>query len=350
MEYYKLYPTFLMLRLMEKCNNKCSFCMVSEEIKENNKIFPIKEIKDIITSLPKGVEIDFFGGEPSLHSYFWELLKHSIENSRNCSIESNLRIFSNKRLANKLNEIGGRKIRIQTSIHGHTSDLHNSITCSKNSYQQTIHAIKNLRNHDIHITTNIVLTSKIEGKLLEIFQNLEKVNIKSYKVSLLVNVKGSEHLIPNYNIIKKELNVVTAWCKEREYQLRIEKAPLCLNPENIDLFQYEKLYLFNDRIFLKGCNECLLKNRCNGIDESYLKKEDSISIEPITEIDDSQITAIDKNKLDNFEPKKNLLTLIKWPIKDETNMKTLLKLKNIRDKAVRNNGDIVFVDNSIASP
>ena len=59
---------------MNCCNLRCRFCMVADEIKNNQPIH-FEKYKSLISEQTSDTQIVFFGGEPTIHPYFLKLLR-----------------------------------------------------------------------------------------------------------------------------------------------------------------------------------------------------------------------------------------------------------------------------------
>ena len=75
-------------RLTSKCNYNCWYCTDMHNNKEKTLIFSIKNYKELITKLDQDIRLFLYGGEPTLHPQFIDIVKCSQENlSKNSIIE-----------------------------------------------------------------------------------------------------------------------------------------------------------------------------------------------------------------------------------------------------------------------
>lgn len=97
------------LVLTGKCNNNCMFCYQNK-----NFSLGVEEAKSLISEAKERGEkhINFFGGEPTIHPNFLELVRYAKNNGMNFSLNSNLRMLTYEKFARKVAGFG--PVLIQT--------------------------------------------------------------------------------------------------------------------------------------------------------------------------------------------------------------------------------------------
>src|SRR5262245_1057462 len=136
-------PGILMIRLMSRCNEKCLFCMVADEIAGSDDL-NFQEAVARIASQPPGTLIEFFGGEPTIYPQFLDLLRETRQRGYPCSIATNLRIFHSRKFTRAVADLDATQIYIRTSIYGCDVALHDYYTATPGSYAQTLAGIHNI--------------------------------------------------------------------------------------------------------------------------------------------------------------------------------------------------------------
>src|ERR1044071_9523530 len=136
-------PGILLIRLMSRCNEKCLFCMVADEIEYSDDV-GYQESVDRILAQPPGTLIEFFGGEPTIYPKFIDLLRVARGRGHRCSIASNVRIFHSEKFTRSVAELDLAKIYIRTSMYGDTPELHDYYTATPGSYDQTVRGLRNI--------------------------------------------------------------------------------------------------------------------------------------------------------------------------------------------------------------
>jgi len=130
-------PYRVKIQLTNACNARCRHCNVY-------KLFPKFLSTHIVEKLIISVqrmgceEIDFTGGEPTLHPDFLNLFKRAKEAGLKVKINTNGYLI-NEFLAKEMVKLGLRELAI--SIDSHIPKVHNSIRGLKNGWQRVIRAI-----------------------------------------------------------------------------------------------------------------------------------------------------------------------------------------------------------------
>ena len=105
-------PGILLVRLMSRCNEKCLFCMVADEISQSTDLGYDEAVNNILGQ-PLGTLIEFFGGEPTIYPRFLDLLHCARSHGYPCSIASNVRIFHSETFTKRVAELDSSKIYIE---------------------------------------------------------------------------------------------------------------------------------------------------------------------------------------------------------------------------------------------
>lgn len=147
------------VRITTLCNNSCIFCLDADETKRKHK--PIAELRRMFAEgIKEGcTRLILSGGEPSTHPDFLKIIRlgkklgykkiQTITNGRMYCYES----FLKSAISAGLDEI-------TFSIHGHTPELHDSLTRSPGSFEQTVQGIKNALKHKVIVGADIVLNKQ----------------------------------------------------------------------------------------------------------------------------------------------------------------------------------------------
>ncbi len=137
MREFILSPTF-------SCNDNCIHCMF-KGLKLRDKSY--EECKKIIDdSAEKGYEVVCFeGGEPTIFPGIIELVRYSSEKGfSDLFMESNGRMFANKRFAQKMMQAGVNPLHI--ALHSWRPEIHDYIVQSPGSHNQVIKGLSNIRS------------------------------------------------------------------------------------------------------------------------------------------------------------------------------------------------------------
>jgi len=262
-----------------RCNNNCLFCSTSSS---DGVFTPLKILKrKVIIAKNDGKDsITLFGGEPTIHPDFLKLVKFIGDEKLNLRLDSNLRLLSYKKFAKTILKYCN-VISIQTSIHGHTAKIHDSITRTKGSFDQTIKALRNLSelgfDMDLIVPNTVMVKQNIRH--LEKIVKFETIDLglRNIKFSFLEITgrakKNLNLLLPKFSEIKPYLNDAFEFSKSlSDISFSIEKGPLCICPNEKEINYIFEPELIHPQRFIhsKKCNKCSKISKCMGIYKEYL--------------------------------------------------------------------------------
>ncbi|MBW1997832.1 MAG: S8 family serine peptidase [Deltaproteobacteria bacterium] len=122
--------------------------------------FPYERALSLIASMPPNSKIDLFGGEPTLHPKFLDLLAYAMSRQTECSVATNGRLFSRRSFAKRVARITRSSLYIRTSLHGATAKSHEAVTNVPGSFQQLMDGLDNIVSECMPCQVNMVITRK----------------------------------------------------------------------------------------------------------------------------------------------------------------------------------------------
>lgn len=217
-----------------KCNNNCIFCLNCSKSKQ----ISTENIKKILReNISKFKEIEFIGGEPTIHENIIGLVVFAKKlGYKDIRIGTNGRMYSNKLFCKSISKAGVNSISF--SLHGSTAEIHDSITRTPGSFYQTIQGIKNAlcyKEWNLYVDTVIC---KINLKdIINLQSLLIKLGVTRWQIcDLIPEGVGKKHyraIYANLNSLKK-LNEITGKVKSFE-NISFVDFPHCIfNKETID--------------------------------------------------------------------------------------------------------------------
>ncbi len=279
------------LVLTGSCNNNCMFCYQDRDLFIENE----KAKSLILEAKEKGeTHVNFFGGEPTIHPNFFELIKYVKDQDLDFSLNSNLRLLSYKEVAKKIMDFN--PVSIQTSLHGHKSEIHDKLTRTKGSFEQTVQGIRNLLelvyNPD-KIIVNTVIT-KQNMKYLEdiadfVMNDLKLPRTKFSFMEIEGNaLKNIEKLLPRFKETYPFLEGVAKHAGKLNKKIIIEKGPLCFCPDISNVSYIFEKVLIDTKRFVKSqsCSSCPLDEKCHGVHRNYTK------LYPLDELEKKEISKL----------------------------------------------------------
>ena len=269
---------YYILRLMGACNNNCKICMVSQEIKKSRHM-PVSLILNRIKLQKEGTIIDFFGGEPTLYPYFIKVLEFTRARGFEATIATNGRMFFYNDYAKKIAKIGVESIRV--SLYGDRAKIHDCITGSKGSFDQTVTGIRNIVRNKMTARVNIVITKlnyKYLEKIVDLLRSIGVRMVKFSNLSISGNLLKYRDLIPDLKKVKPYLESSVRYSKRKKMSVYVEKTPICLLPDlHKKIFIWEPDAEEDKRERLQECKSCCYANSCSWRPAGYPYKTNWIN-------------------------------------------------------------------------
>lgn len=191
------------------CNNNCIFCM--EEDREGryvtNSATSDATVRWILADNPDCEEVCFTSGEPTTNRRLPLWVRMARERGvPTVSVMTNGRALSYERYAKKLVAAGMNKFYV--SIHGHTKRLHEGLTRTPDSFEQTVaglDVIAALKPHGLDLHTSTVVTRRNLPHLGEIYRFLRGHGVDQVVFNVMqANGRANTHfdrLFPPYTEI-----------------------------------------------------------------------------------------------------------------------------------------------------
>lgn len=279
------FPGLLIVRLMSRCNQRCLFCMVDDEISSSDEV-SYAEVVARIDAQPAPAHIDFFGGEPTLHPDFLRLLRYAAERGHSCSIASNGRIFASQAFTAQVKACGADDLYVRTSLYGDTASLHDSYAASPGSHTQTLAGIGNMVAAGFRVQVNIVLLKGNISRLREMTALVHRLGVAAIKYGGLVDVVSCAAHVAPLTTLKPQLLDAIALAEQLGLGVTVEKTPICVAGGRLDLLSTERLLGDWPRAFDDEgeCGACLLRRWCEGLDPDYTALFGKEGLERLTDV------------------------------------------------------------------
>jgi MoaA/NifB/PqqE/SkfB family radical SAM enzyme len=191
------------------CNNNCIFCM--EEDRDgryvNNSAMTAERVGWILEENRGAEEVCFTSGEPTTRPELPSFVAQAKSlGYHHISIMTNGRRLSHFPYAAGLAKAGMNRFYI--SIHGHTKKLHEGLTRTPESFEQTVaglDSIAKLKRFGIELHTSTVITDRNLPHLLEIYRFLRSHGVDQVVFNVMqANGRANtffEQIFPRYTDI-----------------------------------------------------------------------------------------------------------------------------------------------------
>lgn len=217
------------------CNNNCVFCM--EEDRDgryvNNSAMTAERVRWILEQNVGAEEACFTSGEPTTRPELPDLVALARRlGYRRISVMTNGRRLSHLPYAALLAKAGMN--RFYVSIHGHTKKLHEGLTRTPESFEQTVaglDSIAKLKRFGVELHTSTVITDRNLPHMLDIYRFLRAHGVDQVVFNVMqANGRADtyfEQIFPTYTDIAAGFRRFLDQVGEARPQAFLVDIPLC---------------------------------------------------------------------------------------------------------------------------
>jgi len=300
------------IKLGYGCNDKCIHCVVAKlrDIAIKNKHLNLKT-KEYITEINKVIQngitqIVLTGGEPTIRKDFTYLVDYIHKTGTKIILQTNGRLLSNIKLSKS---IQGKIDNYIIALHGSNKLIHENITQTPNSYNQTIQGIKNISKLGGNICGKTIISKLNYNNLLEICKKYDDLGIKEIFIAYPHSSGETNYLkniAPTYTQIKQEIQNCIDWAEKNKINLKLESILPCnLSKENSIKYFYDFTEILSQKKIkmldsnykswdkytkiskkkdFSKCQKCIFNMFCNGFWSEYIELYGFNEMAPITKI------------------------------------------------------------------
>lgn len=218
------------------CNNNCLFCMEDDRAaraRVNGAMTP-QRVRWIIQRHRGAEELCFTSGEPTLHPDFATYVQWCRRAGyRQVSLMTNGRRLAYPPYAAALVRAG--LTRVYVSIHGHQPALHDGLTRTPGSFEQTLAGLRvlaTLRDR-IQLHTSTVVTRRNVHHLTEVYAMLRDIGVQQAVFNALqVNGRAAKHfdrLVPRYATLRTEFDRLLSESVDAGRRAFLVDVPPCIS-------------------------------------------------------------------------------------------------------------------------
>lgn len=283
------------------CNNNCIMCTT----KPKGEKYKDRGTEEIIKDLEKGInqgfkKVEFTGGEPTIREDIQKLLKCAKNlGYQGIAISTNGRMLSYNDFTKDLIKNGLN--RINFSLYGHNKELHNAITRTPKTFEQTIQGIKNIQKFpNTTLIVNTVVSRLNYQNLADLGRFLSSLKVKFFNIldlipdgyakdfyeTLAVRMNDLALALNNLSSILAKFNLVTFFdfplCLFRP-EMRNNSRTTFITAEGRKTtakqvgykprrFKKEEREIYSDihKKRIEICNKCYFFKECGGVWKDYL--------------------------------------------------------------------------------
>ncbi|MEM9189604.1 MAG: radical SAM protein HxsC4 [Myxococcota bacterium] len=219
------------------CNNNCIFCMEEDRDARyvTNSATTDEVVQWILKEKPGCEEVCFTSGEPTLNPRLPQWTRWAKEAGvRRVSVMTNGRKLSYDRYAKALVKAGMN--RFYVSIHGHEKRLHEGLTRTPDSFEQTVAGIDGiaaLKRYGVELHTSTVITKRNLPHMGDIYRFLRNHGVDQVVFNVMqANGRANTYfdkIFPTYTEIADTADAFLRdqGTRERRVMAFLVDIPLC---------------------------------------------------------------------------------------------------------------------------
>ena len=218
------------------CNNNCLFCM--EDDRENRKRInggmTLDRVRLVLERHRDAEEVCFTSGEPTLQAGLVEIVSMVRQKGYpRISLMSNGRRLGYRPYTTALVRAGIN--RIYVSVHGHTAALHEGMTRTPSSFEQTmagIRVVASFARHGVELHTSTVVTKRNVVSMLEIYEALVDAGVVQVVFNALQasgrTVTHFDRLATRYAEVRDQFERLIARARDGGKRAFLVDVPACI--------------------------------------------------------------------------------------------------------------------------
>ncbi len=255
------------------CNSNCIMCPYTEHFRLNAKSESFERLKQMVDSIsPYAEYVCITGGEPTiLRDNFLRLVKYCRNHFHSALLHilTNGRTFAYKDFLDDFRRLRPYKTLLGIPLHADNSVLHDYISQSEGSFDETLRGLDNLYRAGEHIELRIV-TSKLNCENLP---SLAKMIAGRYPYCRHVCLMGLEMMgnaMINRDKVWCDYGELWSFIREAVYILLMKGVetelynyPLCIIDKNLQPL-YRRSITPSKIEYLPECESCRKKDECGG--------------------------------------------------------------------------------------
>lgn len=215
-----------------ECNNDCLFCYFKNR-KQLIKNLSTEDAKKRLAFIRKiGIDnVEITGGEPTIRKDIIELISFAKSNLgfKKITVITNGSRFCDEKFAYEAIKYGVDDVLV--SIHGNDEALNDLLTGRKNSFQDSLKAVKNIKRFGASCRTNTIVTQLNYQKSIDIVALLHSIGIKKINYIFFSPLDDAldieKKLWPKYSDAAPFIKQMIDAYKDKFETISIKVIPFC---------------------------------------------------------------------------------------------------------------------------
>lgn len=255
------------------CNSNCIMCPYTEHFRRNSKMVSFSSLKEVVDTMnPETEYVCITGGEPTiLREDFLRLVEHCRKHFHSALLHilTNGRTFAYKDFLEDFRKVRPYKTLLGLPLHADNSALHDYISQSMGSFDETLRGLDNLYRAGEHIELRIV-TSKLNCDNLPALAKMIATRYPYCRHVCLMGLEMMGNAMINRDKVWCSYNELWPFIREAAYTLLMKGVetelynyPLCIVDKSLQPI-YRRSITPSKIEYLHECAACGRKNECGG--------------------------------------------------------------------------------------
>lgn len=265
------------------CKNHCEFCVGGKASPQHMREKELGIARDILSYMKKGYDsIEISGGDPIEYDKIVGLVRYL----KKCGFSRIMMSTHGRNLcdmdfAKDLISAGITLLRIP--IYGVTSEVHDSVTRSPGSFEETIQGIKNVKkiNPDVKLLLHTLILQENKETLFELYSFAKSFDCINFDIATLYLPKDTLSSYVPYKDMSRYLKV---FHNEQSNVLSFHEIPHCVfgkyNPSIVISTTYDhgkysqymsslktpdpNVSVYRVKVKVDACDRCSCRDSCDG--------------------------------------------------------------------------------------
>ena len=275
--------------ITEKCNSNCTMCPMPDFTRKRGNTSNIDNLIEIASHIPSDVPyMTITGGEPFMvGKELFRLLKYCREKFEHTEFQllTNGRIFAIEEYTKLIRETMPNHLVVGIPIHGSCAEVHDMITRTPDSFNQTIKGLVMLQELCVPTEIRIVVCRDNASDLNNIAKLIaEKMGRSSFVSIMAMEMTGNAHTNKNkvwisYRESFQYVRPAVETLIKAGIDVRLYNFPLCTVDRDMWLICFKSISSWKVR-YDEICEECSVKKACGGVFAGTIQLEHE-ELEPV---------------------------------------------------------------------
>jgi molybdenum cofactor biosynthesis enzyme MoaA len=291
------------LKVGFSCNNMCRHCVQGKKRYTKGDKTPDEVSRELREASGLGMgSLVFTGGEPTIRKDIIEQVALARElGYTTIQIQTNGRMFASRDFTKAMVDAG--MTEFSPALNGHVPELHDFLSSVPGSWKQTVQGIKNVREYDVNIVTNTVVSKPNYRFMKRIAALLVKLGVDQYQLAFVHPAGRSwtnfDSIVPYVSLaapyIHRGLQVgidaglkvmaeAMPFCHMKGYEACVSELhmpPADVYETDFRVEKWEEWRVNEGKWKGESCRECAFYDVCEGPWKEYVEKRGSWELVPV---------------------------------------------------------------------